>query len=440
MEDLRWILLLVGGLVIAAVYFSSRFEREDWVRERERFDARNKSAKTSAKTPAKKPAQKTARREPIIRQAPAAGQKIRKEPQMTSLEAGAGNINEADIPMKPAASVIEKEAAVVSLDVPPEAVSDSPKKSAPEPGLTSTSAVAEEVQVAPSAPVENQTEKQTDKPVEEVTVPVHDEAEKQEAVIADAVSEIPADVELTEDTVSELLDVNEGEDRRKENPDDEMEMPGMSISPGIEDEITGVEFPADLAIAEAELHAQSQQGESGESNPAKIDLPPNVEPLVLVLTIMAEDEPFAGPAVQEALEAEGLQHGDMRIFHCFSPDDKSTGAETADTDLDKVKNIENDYPVFSVASLVEPGYFELDKLDEMEMPGLTFFCQLPGPLPGEEAFNIMLDKGRGVAVRLHGVLCDEKRNKFTTQAKTHYQDRISSFARELAVARKKFDA
>jgi hypothetical protein len=33
MEDLRWILLLVGGLVVAAVYFSSRFEREDWVRE-----------------------------------------------------------------------------------------------------------------------------------------------------------------------------------------------------------------------------------------------------------------------------------------------------------------------------------------------------------------------------------------------------------------------
>jgi FtsZ-interacting cell division protein ZipA len=52
----------------------------------------------------------------------------------------------------------------------------------------------------------------------------------------------------------------------------------------------------------------------------------------------------------------------------------------------------------------------------------------------------MLDKARGIAVRLHGQLCDDKRNRFTTQAKTHYQDRISTFVRELAVARKKIDA
>ena len=39
MDDLRWVLMVVGALVIAAVYFSSRFEREDWTREREQRQA-----------------------------------------------------------------------------------------------------------------------------------------------------------------------------------------------------------------------------------------------------------------------------------------------------------------------------------------------------------------------------------------------------------------
>lgn len=426
MEDLRWILLLVGALVIAAVYFSSRFEREDWVREREQFDARNK--------PAKKPTPKSVRRQPMIREEPLAVtkepslavQKIRKEPQMTSSGAEIQSAKDIDSTIDPITQDNDRDDAVIDLAAVPKAVEDFPKKSEMESALNSSSATVSSSQDAPSAPTE------------EKTVSEQDKTDEQKTTTTTSVSEIPTDVELTEETVSELLDVTEEGDKQKHHLDDEIDIPGLSVSSNIEDEITGVEIPADLAIAEAALHSESQQDSTKESSSAKIDLPPNVEPLVLVLTIMSEDEPFAGPAVHEALEAEGLRHGDMRIFHCFTPD------ETPDAALDKVKNNEKnnktDYPIFSVASLVEPGYFELDKIDEMEMPGLTLFCQLPGPLSGEEAFNVMLDKARGIAVRLHGQLCDDKRNRFTTQAKTHYQDRISTFVRELAVARKKIDA
>ena len=42
-----------------------------------------------------------------------------------------------------------------------------------------------------------------------------------------------------------------------------------------------------------------------------------------------------------------------------------------------------------------------------------------------------------LAVRLDGRMCDDKRNVFTAQAKTHYQDRVAAFERELVLARKK---
>ena len=448
MEDLRWILMLVGALVIAAVYFSSRFEREDWVREREQFDARNQSLKkASKKTSQKKPD----RQQPVTREAlsPAAHssavQKPRIEPHMTTEGGEVENARRNDSPIASTMLVDEEDESVTAFDstvldsglsstpssTPTQsstssAVEASNKKSKVEPGLepelNSSAEKASTVQDFPSTPVE---EKIAVKP---------DEVDGQEMLKASSTSEIPTKVTLTEETVSELVDSPDEIQNQKQSSEVEDEVPDLSIRPGIEDEITGIEIPADLAIAEAELHAsinnKTQQNDKREKQTVETALPPNIEPLVLVLTVMAEDEPFTGSAVKEALEAEGLRHGEMRIFHSF---DESLDLDIAEAD----SSLEKPIPVFSVASLVEPGYFELEKIKDMEMPGLTLFCQLPGPLSGAEAFNFMLDKGRGIAVRLHGQLCDDKHNHFTTQAKTHYQDRIATYTRKLAVAKKK---
>ena len=417
MEDLRWILLLVGALVIVAVYFSSRFEREDWVREREQFNARKPSSRKAEK---KKPV----RRQQTIRQesssvghAPVAHSSVekssRKEPQMTSAEGKIKNTKNIDSLVAPVMPVDEEDDVAIDFD-------PSVFDSAPGPASTST-ATAEKDSIKDTNPVE-----------EKIAVEM-DEINEQETVKAASASEIPADVILTEKSAQEFS-VAQVEIKKPEKTSEVRdEMPGLSIRPEIEDEITGVEIPADLAIAEAELHAslnkKTQHSVVPESASAEMTLPANIEPLVLVLTIMSEDESFTGQAVKEALEAEGLRHGEMRIFHYID----GVSDETESNDVDN----ENALPIFSAASLVEPGYFDLDKIDEMEIPGITLFCQLPGSQSGEDAFNLMLDKGRGAAVRLHGQLCDDKRNRFTTQAKTHYQDRISTFTRELSVARKK---
>jgi cell division protein ZipA len=144
----------------------------------------------------------------------------------------------------------------------------------------------------------------------------------------------------------------------------------------------------------------------------------DIKPLVLVLTIMAPaGRPLNGERLQTALEAEGLRHGDMNIFH--------------------FRRTEHEDAVFSVANAVEPGIFDPATMAELETPGITLFCQLPGPLANDAAFDLMLDKARALAERLDAHVCDDRRNALTTQAVSHYHDRIETFSRELALARKK---
>jgi len=74
---------------------------------------------------------------------------------------------------------------------------------------------------------------------------------------------------------------------------------------------------------------------------------------------------------------------------------------------------------------------------DYETPGLSLFCQLPGPVSSSEAFDVLLKKARSIADSLGGQLCDDKRNLLTEQATGHYRDRISAFDHEVALARKK---
>ena len=362
MDDLRWVLLLVGAVVVAAIYLSGRFESEDWTRERKQF------AKDKPKRSTKKAHRENTRSKP----SPAVAREVvKKEPRM-----------DAFAPI--AAGPVAEEPAVS------EPVIETPTQQEAEPEVAEVNALAAEDSVPSkqAAPRIDETNN-----IESAAVSIEEQAE---------LIEEQADEESTDD----------------EQP---VEKP---IAADIEDEITDIEIPVDLAVAEAELQIADI---ADAEQPAQTEVSLDIEPLVLSVIVHAhEDEVFSGPEIREALEAEGLSHGAMSIFHFYDPD------------KEEVK--ENDDAVFSVANVLEPGFFDLKKLDETETPGLMLFCQLPGPLSGEAALELMLDKGRGLAVRLNGQMCDDKRNPFTTQAKTYYQDKIATFKRELELAKKKADA
>lgn len=111
-----------------------------------------------------------------------------------------------------------------------------------------------------------------------------------------------------------------------------------------------------------------------------------------------------GLDIVKALMDAGLMHGSFQIFHRMA------------------KNTE--VPVFSVASLLEPGTFDLSKLESMNTPGLTFFMVLPGELDGIGVFNDMLATARGIAERTNCELLDEKGGALTAQGAGYIRDEI----------------
>ena len=226
MEDLRWILLLVGALVIAAVYFSSRFEREDWVREREQFDARKQSSKKASKraqqeNPVRQ--QQTTREtlssvEHSASAHSSSAQQIRKEPQMTSERDEVVNAKNNDSPIASAmpddekaivfdSSVLDTALNPASSSVPSSAssvIENSKIESKVEPELNTNPATTFGAQNLSSIPVE------------EKVVAELDEVDEKETFKTASASEMPTEVILTEETVAAYLDASAGTKNHKE--------------------------------------------------------------------------------------------------------------------------------------------------------------------------------------------------------------------------------
>ncbi len=124
---------------------------------------------------------------------------------------------------------------------------------------------------------------------------------------------------------------------------------------------------------------------------------PTVESKQVVLYVAAPaGVRFAGADLVRAFEEEGLEYGAMRIYHRLDP---AVGGAA----------------LFSVANMVEPGYFKPQQMNEFTTPGLVLLQPLPGPRPGPEAFQVMLATAQRLADRLDGELRDERRNPLTHQ-------------------------
>ena len=134
------------------------------------------------------------------------------------------------------------------------------------------------------------------------------------------------------------------------------------------------------------------------------------ERLIVVLNVMAKQGVrFHGLDILNTLRDQGFEFGDMNLFHFY---------------VDQSSKLR---PLCSIANTVEPGTFDIERMAEMETPGLSLFMQLPGPMEDRLAFERLLQLARSVAEQLEGVLCDESRNMLTLQAIGHIKDRIEAF-------------
>lgn len=144
--------------------------------------------------------------------------------------------------------------------------------------------------------------------------------------------------------------------------------------------------------------------------------PEDVPQKIVTLRLVARNGgAFRGDELILTMRGIGLRHGKFGVFHRFDG-----------SDADKT--------IFSVASLVEPGSFDLAKIKEQKIPGISLFLVLPGPVDGVEAFDLMMVAARALAQTLDGELLDESGSTLSIQRERYMREEIIKFQHSVLVA------
>ena len=127
--------------------------------------------------------------------------------------------------------------------------------------------------------------------------------------------------------------------------------------------------------------------------------------IVALRLIPREGELAADRAVQ-ALRDAGLEHGRYAIFH-----------QRQDTIRE----------AFSVASLTEPGSFDLNNLEGTTIAGLSLFVVLPGAGDPVARFDAMVETARALSVELAADLFDERGSSWSSQRERYLREEIIEY-------------
>jgi len=128
------------------------------------------------------------------------------------------------------------------------------------------------------------------------------------------------------------------------------------------------------------------RAEDAAAAPAAVR-PPAPQKIVALRITAPAATPFEGRALRDALAAERLEFGRYQVFHRLHADGE---------------------PVFSLASLKEPGTFDPATMDGASYRGVALFAVLPGPVPPAQAFDALVEAAGALAGRLGGLLQDER--------------------------------
>jgi cell division protein ZipA len=119
---------------------------------------------------------------------------------------------------------------------------------------------------------------------------------------------------------------------------------------------------------------------------------------------------WPGAALLAALESHGLAYGRYQVFHRKHVDGRS---------------------LFCVASLVEPGSFDVAHMAADEFRGVTLFAVLPGPLEPLLTIDELLSAARGLAQDLAGMVQDAKGVPLSPQRMAALRDDVARFQASL---------
>ncbi len=137
---------------------------------------------------------------------------------------------------------------------------------------------------------------------------------------------------------------------------------------------------------------------------------------IVTLRIVAKNKgAFKGDELILSLRGIGMRSGKFGIYHRYDGNDESR-------------------TVFSAASLVEPGSFDLKNIKEQEIPGISIFMIIPGPLDAAEAFDLMMQSARALSQGLDAELLDESGSTLSIQRERYMREEVIQFQHSNQVA------
>ena len=189
--------------------------------------------------------------------------------------------------------------------------------------------------------------------------------------------------------------------REKSAPVDEVpELGDARLEPTIGSE----ESPLPETDAEPVIDSPTP-GDDEAPEPLPEDAP---QKIVTLRLIGREKKPFQGDELILSMRGIGLRHGKFGIFHRYDGNDESR-------------------TIFSAASLVEPGSFDLENIKDQQIPGISLFLVLPGPVDSVESFDLMMAAARALAQTLDGELLDESGSTLSIQRERYMREEIIQF-------------
>jgi len=139
-----------------------------------------------------------------------------------------------------------------------------------------------------------------------------------------------------------------------------------------------------------------------------------VQKIVTLRVVARDNSAFAGDDLVLNLRGIGMRHGKFGIFHRHDGNDEN-----------KV--------IFSAASLVEPGSFDLANIKGQEIPGISLFMVLPGPVDGADGFDLMMAAARALSQSLDAELLDESGSTLSIQRERYLREEIIQFEHSASV-------
>jgi cell division protein ZipA len=163
---------------------------------------------------------------------------------------------------------------------------------------------------------------------------------------------------------------------------------------------------------QAEDNTEDAEAEAPELKEATSSAPQKI----VTLRVVARNKgAFKGDDLILSLRGIGMRSGKFGIYHRYDGNDESR-------------------TIFSAASLVEPGSFDLANIKEQEIPGISIFMIIPGPIDASEAFDLMMQAARALAQSLDAELLDESGSTLSIQRERYMREEIIQFQHSNLVA------